>query len=181
MKKYIKVTILLLVALSVFLVGPGRPERDFSVPVSNYMFRVEINGIDAGYFASVEGLSIEQLVIEYEDSDTPLIQKSPGKVKYGDIILRRGYLIGTVLNDWIEASRMGDDKLSRKNMSIILIDTTPPWTKGVEIKRWNCFECFPRFWKLSTLSNEGNNLVTEEMVIVVEWFEEVEPGTYLSH
>ena len=181
MKKYSKVTLLFLVMVSVFLVGPSQPERDFSAPVSNYTFRVEINGIDAGCFESVDGLSIEQDVIEYQDDDTPLIRKRPGRVRYGDIILRKGYLIGTVLNDWIEASRTGDIQSSRRNMSVILIDTTPPWNKGVEIKRWNCYGCFPRSWRLSPLNNESNNMVTEEMVIVIEWFEEVEPGTYVSH
>lgn len=181
MKKYSKVTILLLAMLSVFLVGPSQPERNFSIPVSDYTFRVEINGIDAGYFESVDGLSVEQDVIEYQDGDTPLIRKRPGQVRYGDIILRKGYLIGTVLNDWIEASRTGNIQFIRKNMSIILIDTTPPWSKGVEIKRWNCYECFPRYWKLSPLNNKNNNMVTEEMVVAIEWFEEVEPGNYVSH
>jgi phage tail-like protein len=182
MKRYSKLSILFLVTVSVFLFGQSQPVRDFSTPVSSYTFRVEINGVDAGYFDSVDGLSIEQGVIEYQQNDdTPLIRKRPGPVRYGDITLRRGYLVDTKLNDWIEASWTGDTQSSRGNMSIILIDTTPPWSEGVEIKRWNCYGCFPRFWKLSPLNNGSNGMVTEEMVIAIEWFEEVEPGAYVSH
>ena len=182
MKRYSKLSILFLVMVSVLLLGQSQPARDFSAPVSSYTFRVEINGIDAGYFNSVDGLSIEQDVIEYQqDDDTPLIRKRPGQVRYGDITLRKGYLVGTKLNDWIEASWTGHTQSRCRNMSIILIDTTPPWSKGVEIKRWNCYGCFPRFWKLSPLNNGSDRMVTEEMVIAIEWFEEVELGNYVSH
>jgi len=181
MKRYGKLSILFLVLVSVFLVGQSDPVRDFNVPVSNYKFRVEINGVDAGYFESVEGLKIEQDVIEYQEDDTPFILKRPGRVRYGDIILRKGYLVNTKLNDWIESSRTGDIQPDGGNVSIILIDKTPPWSKGVEIKRWNCHGCFPRSWMLSVLDNKSGNMVTEEMVIAIEWFEEAEPGTYVSH
>ncbi|GAI96057.1 unnamed protein product, partial [marine sediment metagenome] len=72
-----------------------------------------------------------------------------------------------------------DGRSGRKNVSIILTDRTPPWDKGVEIKRWNCYGCFPKWWSLSELNNESDNMLTEEMVIAVEWFEEKEPTTYV--
>ncbi len=181
MKIYSKLSILFLVMISVFLLGLSQSVRDFNAPVSNYKFYVEINGTDVGYFESVDGLSIEQDVIEYQDDDTPFILKRAGRVRYGDIILRKGYLVDTKLNDWIEASRTGNAQSDGGNVSIILVDTTPPWSKGVEIKRWNCYGCIPKSWKLSPLNNESNSVVTEEMVIAIEWFEEVEPGTYVSH
>ena len=176
MKKFNKVVILFLVLGGLFVAGPAQQGRDFSVAVSKYIFRVEIDGTDAGYFKSVGGLSIEQEVVEYKESDAPLVRKRPGRVKYGDITLRRGYMVGTTLNNWIEESR--DGRSGRKNMSIILTDHTPPWDNGVEIKRWNCYGCFPRWWSLSELNNESDNMPTEEMVIAVEWFEETEPTTY---
>ncbi len=88
-------------------------------------------------------------------------------------------MIDTMLNDWIEASRVNDEQWSRKTVSIILIDTTPPWNRGVEIKRWNCYGCFPRSWMLSRLDNKSHAKLTEEMVVAIEWFEEVEPSTFV--
>jgi len=171
MKKYL-VMALFVVAL-VIVAGSLMPAEaaqrrpnEAGSAISNYSFRVEIDGVDAGQFASVDGLSIEQEVIEYQNGDDPLVRKRPGRVKYGDITLKKGYIAGTVLNDWIEASRMGNGDYTRKNMSIVLLE------QGEEAKRWNCFECFPKSWKLSSLDGKGNDVMTEEMVIVIEWFEE---------
>ena len=142
---------------------PGGPDN----PIGNYNFRLEIEGVDAGQFTSVDGLSIEQEVIEYQNGDDPLTRKRPGRVKYGDITLTRVYTSGSVLNDWIEAARTGNGDYTRKNISIILVDKS-----DIEIKRWNCFQAFPKSWELSTLDSEGNDVLVEEMVIVIEWFEE---------
>ncbi len=180
MNRNSKFLILLLVVMSLFLVGQSSPVREFEVPVSKYEFRVEINGVDAGHFESVRGLWIQQDVIEYEEQGSPFVMKRAGQVRYGDIVLRRGYLIGTKLNDLIEASKGEDGQSDDVTVSIILVDKTPPWDSGVEIKRWNCYGCVPTLWRLSPLNNNGNKMLTEEVVIAIEWFEEVEPGNYVS-
>jgi phage tail-like protein len=146
--------------------------EDFGDVIGNYNFRIEIDGVDAGQFTAVDGLSIEQEVIEYQNGDDPLTRKRPGRVKYGDVTLKKGYVASTVLNDWIEAARCGNGDYTRKNMSIVLCDNSTPTDGGAEIKRWNCFECFPKSWKVSSLDGKGNDVMTEEMVIVIEWFEE---------
>jgi len=145
---------------------------NFGDPIGNYNFRVEIDGVSAGHFTSVDGLSIENEVIEYQNGDDPLLRKRPGRVKYGDITLKKGYVASTILNDWIEQARIGNGHYERKNMSIILCDNSKPEDGGSEIKRWNCFECFPKSWKVSALDGKGNDVLTEEMVVVIEWFEE---------
>ena len=106
-------------------------------------------------------------MIEYQDENDPVTHKRPGRIKYGDITLKRGYVASTVLNDWIEAYRVRKSDQTRKNMSIVLCDKS-----NAEIKRWNCFECFPKSWELASLDGKGNDVLTEEMVIVIEWFEE---------
>ena len=180
-KKYGKYLVVSMALGSLFLAGQDQPRRDFSLPVGQHVFEIEIDGVNAGHFSTVEGLRIEQEVIEYQDVNDPLVRKLPGRLKYGDITLKKGYIIGTVLNNWIEASRTGNAEDYRKTMSIVLIDTTPPWYDGVEIKRWNCYGCFPRTWSLSRFDNKGNAALSEQMTIAIEWFEEVEPATYVGH
>jgi len=150
---------------------PTRRQEAFGDPVGNYNFKIEIEGVDAGQFTAVDGLNIEQEVIEYQNGDDPLLRKRPGRVKYGDITLKKGYLATTVLNDWIEAARCGNGDYTRKAMSIVLHDNSDPGAGG-EIKRWNCHQCFPKSWKMSSLDGKGNDVLTEEMVIVIEYFEE---------
>jgi phage tail-like protein len=147
---------------------PTRRSEDFGDPIGNYNFKVEIDGVDAGHFTAVDGLSIEQEVVEYQNGDDFLLRKRPGRVKYGDITLKKGYINSTILNDWIEQARCGNGQYDRKSMSIILHDNTADG----EIKRWNCFECFPKSWKMSSLDGKGNDVLTEEMVVVIEYFEE---------
>ncbi|MEE8473498.1 MAG: phage tail protein [Dehalococcoidia bacterium] len=165
---------LLIVALVVLAGGlmpalAAQPGGSADSVVNNYSFRLEIDGVDAGQFASIEGMSIETEVIEYQNGDDPLTRKRPGRVTYGDITLKRGYIASTVLNDWIEAARTGSGGYTRKNISIVLIDNTQ---MSQEIKRWNCFETFPRSWKMASLDGKGNDVLTKEMVIAIEWFEE---------
>lgn len=150
---------------------PTRRQESFGDPVGNYNFKIEIEGVDAGHFTAVDGLNIEQEVIEYQNGDDPLLRKRPGRVKYGDITLKKGYLATTILNDWIEAARCGNGDYTRKAMSIVLHDNSDPGAGGA-IKRWNCHQCFPKSWKMSSLDGKGNDVLTEEMVIVIEYFEE---------
>ena len=144
--------------------------------INSYSFRVEINGVDAGNFERVEGLSITQDVIEYQDEDSSVIRKKPGSIRYGDIILRKGYTAGSVLNNWIELARVDKSPGVYRKVSIILESNSEEG--AVEIKRWNCYGCIPRFWKLSPLRSGGNNMLTEELVIAMEWFEEIQVFSY---
>ncbi len=64
-----------------------------------FFFKIQIDGVDVGEFAEVSGLGIERAVIfDTEDSRTrgdktdPLVRKRPGRVKYGDITLKKGTL-----------------------------------------------------------------------------------------
>jgi len=149
------------------VVPVGAAKKMDNPDIGGYSFLVEIEGVTAGEFISVEGLSIEQQVIEYQNGDDPLTRKRPGRVAYGDLTLTKAYMEGSVLNDWIEASRVGNGDYNRKSMSIVLVDKNQ-----TEIKRWNCFGCFPKSWKLLTLDGKGKGILVEETVIVIEWFEE---------
>lgn len=170
-RKAVWISLVLVVLVLVSTLSPAvaapDPTRIDNDDIPKYNFRLEIDGVDAGQFTAVDGLDIEQEVIEYQNGDDPLTRKRPGRVSYGDITLRREYTEDSTLNDWIEAARSGSGDYTRKTISIILEDN-----QGNEINRWNCFECFPRSWKLSSLDGKGNDVLVEEIVIVIEWFEE---------
>jgi len=166
---------------SLALAAPLPQSGEFEEATPRFFFKVEIDGVAAGEFIEVSGLGIEREVIvdsdepgtlkggvRGRDNTDPLVRKRPGRVKYGDITLKKGYVASSTLNDWIEEARFGDQ--TRKSVSVIMYDNTDP--KGSEVKRWNCFECFPKSWKMSSLDGKGNDVLTEEVVIVIEWFEE---------
>jgi phage tail-like protein len=149
------------------IAAPTAVAQDRGETLNKYSFRLEIEGVDAGHFTSVDGLSIEQEVIEYQNGDDPLLRKRPGRVKYGNVTLTKPYSPGSVLNDWIEEARIGNGDYTRKTVAIVMFNSS-----GTELKRWNLYQAFPGSWQLSMLINDDKETLSEQLVIIYEWFEE---------
>ena len=136
-------------------------------PLPSFRFRVEIEGVDAGQFASVDGLSCETEVIEYrEGGESNTIRLQPGLTRCGPVTLSKGLTADSVLWDWYNQMVQGD--LQRRSMSIIVMDY-----KGNEARRYNLFECFPVSYKLGEF-DAGNNdkmPLIEKITLAVERIE----------
>jgi phage tail-like protein len=125
-------------------------------------FVVEIDGVPTSSFRSVDGLSMDVEVVDITSAEDNIVRKRPGRVKYGDITLKKGYIAGSnELFDWISQAAAG--KLERKSMSIALRDE-----RGSEIQRWNCFECFPKSWHGPVSVGERAGVAIEKIEIAVE-------------
>lgn len=149
------------------------PKRRTSTPedpVGNYCFTVEIDGLTAGYFANVDGLSVENEMIEWASGEEGIVRKRPGLVKYGDVTLKKGYVVNDELEKWLEDTRTWWGKSSelyaRKTVSIILLDNAQ-----AEVVRWNLSECYPKSWKVTGFDAKGTDVVFEELVLWCEWFD----------
>lgn len=129
--------------------------------VGAYNFTVEIEGINAGYFKNVDGLSAEIEVIEFQDGDDLVLRKRPGRAKYGDITLKKGYIVTKDLQDWWKAIK--DGQYQRKNIAIHLNDNA-----AGRLRTWKCLGCWPKAWKVNGFDGKGNDVVTEEITFVVE-------------
>ena len=132
--------------------------------VGAYNFRVEIEGVTAGAFRSVEGLGAETEVIEYQDGDDNFLRKRPGRTKYSNITLKRGYTATDDLWNWWKQVAENPNKPIKRTITLVLDN---PET-GEEVRRWNLFGCWPKQWKLGGLDDKGEEVVTEEVVFVVE-------------
>ena len=76
---------------------PNRRDHDH---IGNFNFKVEIEGVTQGAFRNVEGLDSETEIVEYQDGDDIILRKRPGRTKYSNVILKRGYINSTELWDW---------------------------------------------------------------------------------
>ena len=128
--------------------------------VGAYNFKVDIGGVTAGYFKGVDGISAELEVIEFQADDLTL-RKRPGRAKFGDVTLKKGYIVTADLQEWWRQAREG--QYVRRDISIILNDNA-----GNAIRTWYLFGCWPKSWKISALDGKGNDVVTEEITFVVE-------------
>lgn len=126
-----------------------------------YNFTVDIEGVNAGYFKGVDGLSAEIEVIEFQDGDDYYLRKRPGRAKFSDVTLKKGYIVTQDLQDWWRAARDGNH--IRKAITITLFDNS-----GTEVRRWDLYECWPKAWKVNAFDGKGNDVVTEEITFVCE-------------
>lgn len=135
-----------------------RAELDY---LGAYNFMVEISGVNAGRFKSVSGLSAELEVLEFQDGEDLFLRKRPGRAKFGDVTLTKGYINTRDLQDWWRAAR--DGQYDRRDISIILSDNA-----GGEVRRWNLYGCWPRKWETSPLVGNQDLMLEESITLVIE-------------
>jgi phage tail-like protein len=86
--------------------------------VGAYNFKVDIGGVTAGYFKGVDGINAELEVIEFQDGDDLTLRKRPGRAKFGDVTLKKGYIVTPDLQEWWRLAREG--QYVRRDISIFL-------------------------------------------------------------
>jgi phage tail-like protein len=128
------------------------------------MFRIEIEGVTQGAFTAVDGLEVTVDVVTYADGSDLLVRKRPGRVRYGNIVLRRGFVNSQELWNWFKA--VADGNVERRAGSIIL-----GADDGSEVLRYNFFEGWPCRWKSFSLDASVSEALVEELEIVVERIE----------
>lgn len=127
-------------------------------------FKVEIDGVTVGGFKSVDGIESETEVIEYQDGDDMVIHKRPGRTKYSNIVLKRGFINNNDLWQWYQDVTKG--KNIRKSISVIITKRD-----GSEAGRYNYFEAFPCRWEGPNLGITGDpdfDLLAEKITFCVE-------------
>ena len=140
---------------------PNRREFDH---IGNFNFKVEIEGVTVGAFRNVEGLDSETEIVEFQDGDDIILRKRPGRTKYSNIVLKRGYINTDEL--WIWRKKVIDGVVERKSGSVILCGDD-----GGEIMRYNFYEGWPCKWKGFSLDGKGTDVNIEELELAVEKIE----------
>jgi phage tail-like protein len=127
-------------------------------------FRVEIDGVTQGAFTAVEGLEVSVDVVTFADGDGTVERKRPGRARYANIVLKRGFVNSPELWNWFHSVLDGD--VERKSGSIMLLadDRT-------ELTRYNFFDAWPCRWKSFTLDAAVSDTLVEELEIAVERIE----------
>jgi phage tail-like protein len=137
---------------------PNRRPHDH---IGQFNFKVEIEGVTVGAFKNVEGLDSETEVVEYQDGDDIILRKRPGRTKYSNVTLKRGYINTDELWKWRKLVIEG--KVDRKSGSVILCADD-----GSEIMRYNFYEAWPAKWKGFSLDGKGGDVTVEEVELAVE-------------
>lgn len=146
--------------------GDNRRKHDH---IGQFNFRIEIDGVTQAAFKACEGLDSETEIIEFQDGDDLTLRKRPGRTKYSNIKLKRGYVSTEEL--WLWRKKVMEGKVDRKSGSVILLNDN-----GQEIMRYNFFEAWPSKWTGFNLDGKGTDVAVEELEFVVERWERVQGG-----
>lgn len=135
-------------------------------PLVSFNFAVEISGVVTGYFTEASGLGSEHEVIEHKivtPEGREIIRKIPGRLKWGDITLKRGITKNMDFWEWRKQVEDGKVAEARRNGSIVMMDETYS-----EVARWNFVAGWPSKVSGPTPNTTSNEVGVEEITIVHE-------------
>lgn len=130
-----------------------------------YNFILEIEGVTAGHFKNVGGLDSETQVVEYQDGDDLVLRKRPGRTKYSNITLKRGYTATDDLWSWLNNIEKGIN--DRRSGSIIILDQD----LETEMARYNFYKGWPYRWNVPEIASDQSGMAIEKIEIAVEKIE----------
>ena len=139
------------------------PDRQ---PYRDFNFSVEIDGIGESQFSEVSIPEAEVTVVEYREGadKTSATRKLPGRVRYGNVVLKRGVTGDLALWEWFRAIASGE--FQPRNVAIVLLDA-----ERQPVVRWIARDAWPTKYAPSDLRAKGNEVVIELLELAVESIE----------
>jgi len=130
-------------------------QRDMDKLGENH-FILEITGLTIGAFREISGLQMEREILEYaEGGNNDFVHKLPGRVKYPNLVLKRGVTNQDDLMRWFWQTQATPD---RKDVTIKLVD---PSTKVM--RTWAFRQAYPVKWIGPTLNAGSDSPATEQL------------------
>ncbi len=141
-------------------------------PLVGFHFGIDIgNGVITGYFTECAGLGSEHEVIEHKVVDNgghEITMKIPGRLKWENIVLKRGITKSMDLWDWRKKVEDGKVEDARRDGSVIMYDNALK-----EVARWD----FERAWPVKITGPQpkadSNEIGVEEITITHEYIRRV--------
>jgi phage tail-like protein len=135
-------------------------------PMIGAHFEISVGAV-TGYFTEVSGLGSETEVIDHKimakGAKEPIIRKIPGRLKWGDIVLKRGITTNLDFYDWRKQVEQGKVDAARLDGTIIMYDQTM-----TAVASWEFYKAWPSKISGPQLQSDGNAVGIEELTIVHE-------------
>jgi phage tail-like protein len=135
-------------------------------PMIGAHFEVSVGAI-TGYFTEVSGLGSESEIVEHKiiakGAKESIIRKIPGRLKWGDIVLKRGITKNLDFYNWRKEVEQGGVEKARLDGTIIMYDQTM-----TPVAEWSFVKGWPSKISGPSLQSDGNAVGIEELTIVHE-------------
>ena len=134
-------------------------KEDQSAPA--VWFELDIQGKAVGYFTEVTGLSAEVETLTYSEGCMNEFQhKLPTRVKYPNLVLKRGMTTKAELQTWFQKSHI---QAERTTISLTMLDQ-----EGNTIRTWSFVNAFPIKWTGPNFNASQSQLAVEQIEIAHE-------------
>jgi phage tail-like protein len=145
---------------------PQAIDTDREDPLVGFHFALDVQGVVTGYFTECNGIGSESEIAEQKvvKDGIQVVLKIPGRLKWGDITLKRGVTSSLDLWKWRKMIEDGDVKGARKNGSIIMFDQALK-----PVAQWDFKNAWPSKISGPTPKSDGNDISLEELTIVHEY------------
>lgn len=136
-------------------------------PLVSFHFSVDLQGAALGYFTEVSGIGSENEVVEHkvveQDGHTERVMKIPGRLKWENIVCKRGITSAMDIWTWRKQVETGGIESARKNGSVVMYDEA-----FKEVARWNFIRAWPVKVSGPSVKTDGNEVGVEELTIAHE-------------
>lgn len=136
-------------------------------PPVGFYFKVEISGFpgDIG-FQKVEGLKVEVPNSEsYEEGgENTYTHRFPKRIAYGDLVLKRGVLIGSDLIQWFDIS-LQLFIFAPRDITVTLMDEA-----AEPLDQWVFRNAWPRSWNIDDFNAESSTVLAESITFSYQYF-----------
>ncbi len=134
-------------------------------PMPKFRFEVDLGTELKGVaFQEVSGMDVENQVIEYRKSNSPLFstEKMPGIVKYGNVTMKRGIFVNDN-NFWKWHQEISMNTIKRRTVLIKLLDEN-----GDVTMQWQLDNAWPTKITSTDLKADGNEVAVDSIEIAYE-------------
>jgi phage tail-like protein len=137
-------------------------------PPVGFHFRAEVIGLASDNdmrFTDVGGLSLEVVTEEVaEGGENRFVQKYPGRVKYPELVLKRGLLVRSAVFTWIREC-LDRDQITPRNVDVTLLNESHE-----PLVTWHVVNAFPTRWAVNDLNAASNTVVVETLQLAYQYF-----------
>jgi phage tail-like protein len=134
-------------------------------PLVGFHFQIDLAGKAAGEFLECSGLGSEHEIVEHKVTANghSVLKKIPGRLKWGDITLKRGITKEMDFWQWRKLVEDGSVDQARMNGSIIMLDQTL-----TPVAQWDFVNGWPSKVSGPQVQSDSNAFGVEEVTIVHE-------------
>jgi phage tail-like protein len=128
-------------------------------PYANCHFKVKVGGRAVAEFTECSGL---EMTVKFEEvregGENGFVHRLPGRIEYGNLVLRRGYAKTDEFLKWMRTIVNRGGRITRENVTIELLDP-----KLEPVARWTFEQAYPVKWSGPALRAGETALAVESL------------------